>query len=225
MVTSGFSLNCCALGALMCPVRYWGKEEITTKPISKDADNDSYMRQIANIFNVSLLKDARFMLFLANNVLWNVGSLILLHFCADFAFLSGISKNQGAILISTLGGCSLLGRVAIAVIGSHRMCNRFYVFIVSTAISGLAILMFPVYRHFFAFSIWTATYGLSFGCQVGVLAVVTAELFGVDRLTSAYGYLMFGNGAGAMLGPPIAGRLFALFALLSSYLYMTSLLK
>ena len=28
------------------------------------------------------------------------------------------------------------------------------------------------------------------------------------RLTSAYGYLMFANGAGALMGPPIAGLLF-----------------
>ena len=51
----------------------------------------------------------------------------------------------------------------------------------------------------------SAIYGLAFGTQVGVLAVVTVELFGVQKLTSAYGYLMFGNGAGAMMGPPIAG--------------------
>lgn len=194
----------------MCPVSYWAKSnlEISLKVPSKDRDDDSYMRQLANLFNISLIQDAKFMIFLLNNVLWNIGSLILLHLCADFALISGISKNNGAILISTLGGCSLLGRVAIAFLGSHKCCNRFMVFIVSTGLSGLAILLFPVYRNMFAFASWTAVYGLSFGIQLGVLAVVTAELFGVERLTSAYGYLMFGNGAGAMLGPPIAGWIY-----------------
>lgn len=213
ILTSGFCLNCCVLGALMCPVSYWAKSnlEISLKVPSKDRDDDSYMRQLANLFNISLIQDAKFMIFLLNNVLWNIGSLILLHLCADFALISGISKNNGAILISTLGGCSLLGRVAIAFLGSHKCCNRFMVFIVSTGLSGLAILLFPVYRNMFAFASWTAVYGLSFGIQLGVLAVVTAELFGVERLTSAYGYLMFGNGAGAMLGPPIAGNDYGTF--------------
>ena len=216
MITSGFCLNCCVLGALMCPVSYWAKasSEYTMKPISKDSDNDSYMRQLANLFNISLLKDVKFILFLTNNILWNIGSLILLVTCTDYARLTGVGKNRGALLISTIGLCSLLGRVGIAILASHRKCNRFYVFILGTAVSGVAIAMFPVVTSMVVFMTWSAIYGLSFGVQVGVLAVVTAELFGIERLTSAYGYLMFGNGAGAMMGPPIAGKTQVLTSLL-----------
>ena len=195
IISSGLCLNCCVLGALMCKVSLWSYGYKEEKP------NDSP----EELFNLSLLKDPKFVIFLLNNILWNIGSLILLVICTDYALHRGIPKDRGAVLVSTVGLGSLIGRVSIAIFGSHPRCNRFAVFIVSTAISGIAIGFYPIHDSFIALVTCSAIYGLFFGSQVGVLAVVTAELFGVDKLTSAYGYLMFGNGAGAMMGPPIAG--------------------
>ena len=195
---SGICLNCCVLGALLSPLSLWSKEcKVVQKTSEKKAES---------IFNLSLLKDASFIIFLFNNILWNIGSLILLVICTDYAYKQGIAKSQGAILISVVGLCSLIGRLMVALLANHKCCNRFFIFIASTAVSGVAIGLYPVAKTLAIMIFFSAMYGLFFGAQVGVLAVVTAELFGVERLTSAYGYLMFGNGAGAMLGPPIAGN-------------------
>ncbi len=198
IIASGFTLNCCFLGALLCSATLWSKEYLT---IEKPKDTG-----LATLFNISLLKDLKFMIFLVNNILWNIGSLILLVVCTDYAYKKGIAKNKGAVLVSTVGLCSLIGRMMVAFLANHRKCNRFVLFIISTAISGVAIALYPVSDAFVALIAFSAIYGLFFGVQLGVLAVVTAELFGLERLTSAYGYLMFGNGVGAMLGPPIAGE-------------------
>lgn len=197
IMCSGICLNCCVLGALLSPLSLWSRDKIV---IHKSHDTG-----IAAIFNLSLLRDLKFIIFLFNNILWNIGSLILLVICTDFAYKLGMPKDRGAVLISTVGLCSLIGRVLVAFLANHKQCNRFMVFIASTAISGVAIGLYPVGKTLEVLIFFSAWYGLFFGTQLGVLAVVTAELFGVERLTSAYGYLMFGNGAGAMLGPPLAG--------------------
>ena len=212
LISSGICLNCCVLGALLMPVQYWAKDKTyKLKDLALSLTRSKSQQLVVNnkakvsIFNVELLKDIKFIIFLANNILWNIGSLILLVICSDFAYKHGMSKDKGALLVSTVGLCSLIGRVVVAFLGGHRRVNRFYIFVASTAVSGLAIGMFPLSDEYVAMLSASAIYGLSFGTQVGVLAVVTVELFGVQKLTSAYGYLMFGNGAGAMLGPPIAG--------------------
>ena len=193
------------------PVQYWRKEKTyqlkdPTLALTLSKSQELVPDKVKeNIFNFELLKDIKFLIFLANNILWNIGSLILLVICTDFAYKHGVSKDKGAMLVSTVGLCSLIGRVVVAFLAGHRRVNRFYIFVASTAVSGLAIGMFPLRTEYVAMLSASAIYGLSFGTQVGVLAVVTVELFGVQKLTSAYGYLMFGNGAGAMLGPPIAG--------------------
>lgn len=200
IISSGLCLNCCVLGAMLCPVTLWTKEyEEKSQPPKAT---------LSALFNISLLRDPKFVIFLLNNILWNIGSLILLVICTDYAWHRGIPKDKGAVLVSTVGFGSLIGRVLIALGASHPRCNRFLVFVVSTAISGVAISFYPVHDSFMWLVICSATYGLFFGFQLGVLAVVTSELFGVERLTSAYGYLMFGNGAGAMMGPPIAGWIY-----------------
>lgn len=200
IISSGFCLNCCVMGALLCPVTLWTS--------GYDIHKSDKRTNLARLFNISLFKDLKFVIFLANNILWNIGSLILLVICTDYALHKGIPKNRGAVLISTVGLGSLIGRVMVALFASYPRCNRFVVFIISTAISGVAIGFYPVHDSFLSLLICSAVYGLFFGFQVGVLAVVTAELFGVEKLTSAFGYLMFGNGAGAMMGPPIAGMYF-----------------
>ncbi len=197
------------------PVSYWGKERvILPKPtegsihtLNMEKSHERVLvRDKKNLFNWVLLKDVKFLIFLFNNILWNIGSLILLVICTDFAHKHGVPKESGAMLISAIGFCSLIGRVGIAFTGGHQSCNRFYIFIASTAVSGLAIALFPMSGKYASMLTFSIIYGLAFGIQVGVLAVVTVELFGVRLFTSAYGYLMFGNGAGAMLGPPIAGK-------------------
>ena len=210
VITSGICLNCCVLGALLMPVQFWSKEKTYhPKDIALFMTQSKELvvsdKEKENIFNLELLKDIKFLIFLANNILWNVGSLILLVICSDFAYKHGVSKDSGAMLVSTVGLCSLIGRIVVAFLGGHQKVNRFYIFIASTAVSGLAIGCFPISPDYIAMLSASAIYGLAFGTQVGVLAVVTVELFGVQKLTSAYGYLMFGNGAGAMMGPPIAG--------------------
>lgn len=212
LISSGICLNCCVLGALLMPVQYWSKK-ITYQPkeptmslkLIKSEELIAAEKARENIFNLDLMKDPKFLIFLINNILWNIGSLILLVICTDFAYKHDVSKNQGALLVSTIGLCSLIGRVMVALLGGHRRVNRFYIFIASTAVSGLTIALYPMNAEYIAMLSVSAVYGLAFGTQVGVLAVVTVELFGVQKLTSAYGYLMFGNGTGAMLGPPIAG--------------------
>ncbi len=212
LLASGICLNCVVLGALLMPVMYWSRKityELKQPSMSlkmlKSEEKMAADPTKANIFNLALLKDIKFIIFLVNNILWNIGSLILLVICTDFAYQHGCTKNQGALLVSAIGLCSLIGRVVVALLGGHRRVNRFYIFIISTAVSGFAIGLYPVNTGYGAMLSASAIYGLAFGTQVGVLAVVTVELFGVQKLTSAYGYLMFGNGTGAMLGPPIAG--------------------
>lgn len=197
ILASGFCLNCCVLGAMLCSVSLWAKDYVTIAVIE---DNP-----VDNVFNLSLLKDIKFIIFLINNILWNIGSLILLVVCIDYANSKGIAKEKGAVLVSTVGFCSLVGCILVALLAGHHKCNRFILFIISTSISGVAIGMYPSSDAFVALLSFSAIYGLFFGAQLGVIAVVTAELFGVERLTSAYGYLMFGNGAGALVGPPLAG--------------------
>lgn len=205
LITSGLCLQSVVFGALLRPL-----------PIQQNNNkfHSSNDFGIAQLCHLSLLRDLKFIVFLLNNILWNVGSLVLLVIMTAYAESQGVTRTNSALLVSLVGLFSTLGRVIIGVTAGHKRCSNFIVFVVSTTMTGVFIALFPSGRDFLVLAIFSASYGLFFGLQLGVLAVVTTELFGVSRLTSAYGYLMFGNGTGALLGPPLAG---------SGYQRMTSL--
>ena len=206
IITSAVCVQAVAFGALLLPVHYF------IPVIPHRRREVEYNSQIINkvsplqtIFNVSLFKDSKFIIFLCNNVLWNIGSLILVVVVADYAVLQGVSKQNSSYLVSALCLSSLLGRIIIALIVGCTSCGQFTMFIISTGITGINIMLYPILTSYVELMSLCVSYGLFFGVQLGLLAVITVELFGLERLTSAYGYLMFGNGFGAMMGPPIAG--------------------
>jgi len=194
LINAGITLNVVCLGALMRPLnsRYRGSL------ISTD------------LFNTSLLKNATFWTYLINNVLFNVGSLILFVLLPDFCSELGISPRESTWLLSLIGVMNTAGRLVAAIMGNFGQAHHlpFFVYTFSCGLTGVIVCLFALYQSYAAFVIYSGAYGLCFGVQLGFLAALTAELFGVARLTSAYGYLMFANGAGALMGPPIAGLLF-----------------
>ena len=139
-------------------------------------------------------------------MMWNLGSLVLFVLIVDYAIEgAGMSKDAGAGLLSISAQFNAVGRLGAAILGSLPWCNKFYLFFVSNILAGISLLLIPTWETQLNFMIFCGCFGLFLGMQIGVLAVLTADLFGVHRLTSAYGLQNIGDGAGAMIGPPIGG--------------------
>ena len=49
-------------------------------------------------------------------------------------------------------------------------------------------------------------FGFTTGAYVGLTSVITVDLFGLDKLTNAFGLLLLFQGIASFLGPPLAGK-------------------
>lgn len=49
-------------------------------------------------------------------------------------------------------------------------------------------------------------FGFTTGAYVGLTSVITVDLFGLDKLTNAFGMLLLFQGIASFMGPPIAGN-------------------
>ncbi|XP_067945090.1 monocarboxylate transporter 3-like [Watersipora subatra] len=164
---------------------------------------------------LSILTNWKFNLFLANNYLFNFGSLILFVFISDFAELQGLSRKQGSCLISVIGISNSLGRATNSLLGVFTW-NRTILYIISCSLSGISICLINLPLAcpnpcFFNLAISCAAYGLLFGIQLGNQAIVTDIISGVERLNSAFGISMLLNGVGAISGPPVAGLMYNVY--------------
>ena len=53
--------------------------------------------------------------------------------------------------------------------------------------------------------VYASVYGAATGAFVGLTSVICVDLFGLDKLTNAFGLLLLFQGVASLVGPPIAG--------------------
>ena len=156
-------------------------------------------------YDTSLLKQWQFLLFVVCDLLWNIGDVCMYTVLPDTAYVRGVSKEKAGLLLSNLGVSTTIGRIVIAFVASYDF-NLVGMYTIGTLTSGLTILVSGLTSSYTVFTVCAVVFGLSSGVQFGLGPAITAELFGVSRLTSAYGYLVLGDGIGGFLGPPLAGE-------------------
>lgn len=226
ILMSALCIQSCLFSFMLLPIEHWQPPvqrhcivSVTTLLDSQKLDDtlihkESHMRKITNyivsIFDLDLLCDVTFIIFFVNNILWNISSLIMLVMITEYAILSGMASSCAPWLISVIGLWGIVGRAGAGAIANLPGVKRFWVYNIATAVSGFAIGGLPWNITFPYFAVLCSLYGLCFGAQCGVLAVIITELFGVNNLSMAYGYIMVAHGLGALCGPPLGGLLYEL---------------
>ncbi|XP_064638432.1 monocarboxylate transporter 14-like [Lineus longissimus] len=194
IIMGGIALNICVMGALLRPLP---KRFITAGAEQED-----------KICEISLLKDWRLLVFILVDFLWNIGGVTWVTLVVDHAIVEGFGKEESALLATVDGIGGVLGKLTIAFLSKHLCCNRLLIFATAIFFSGVPSFLVSIDTSYAALVCYCALYGFSFGVQLGLLPVIILELFGLRRLTSAFGYAMVGDGIGALIGPPIGGFVF-----------------
>ena len=198
-----FTMQCCVFGALLRPVKYIVRSPLSVQKYETGRRNATWRE----ITNYRILANPTFCIQIVNNLLWCTAISQLWILLPDYANESNMSKSQGAMLVSIASIGNVLGRGSAAV-AMHLFPNmdRLQFHNISTIFGGLFLALYAVEQKFYFFAPVTCSFGLLNGLLVGSLAVVTSDLYGIDMLTSAYGYLMVADGLGFALGPPFAGK-------------------
>lgn len=127
-------------------------------------------------------------------------------FAVPYAKEQGISPVAAATLVGLLGGSSVLSRIGFSWLTNHFGTFRIFRF-------GFALCPIAFVTWLFAGSsfvtlvIFMLIMGIGYGSFVAVSPLVLADLFGVVGLGSLMGLFYTACGLGALLGPPMAGRM------------------
>lgn len=134
-------------------------------------------------------------------------SLPLAHIVA-FASDSGISDLEAASIMGVIGISAAVGRLLWGVV-SDRIGPRKTVL---CCIALQTVMMFQVAFavHLLAFYVFAVGFGLGYGGVLPQYAVVTRELFGIDRFGTVYGMHSFATSLGMGTGGLLGGYIFDL---------------
>ncbi|KAK3107095.1 hypothetical protein FSP39_007049 [Pinctada imbricata] len=177
--------------------------------ISKNCQSIECVKSESKTVDFSLLCDLRFLLCMGCMTLWTAHG-ITLTYLPDIAVANGLSRDQGAILISVCGVSNTLIRIGAGIATDMFHISSTHIYIVALCVGSVTNFLFPWCGSFLAFVVCAAAFGLCMACAVSLRTIVIAEHLGIQRLTSAFSMIAFFQGLAFVVGPPIAGLVYDL---------------
>ncbi|KAK3529447.1 hypothetical protein QTP70_031094 [Hemibagrus guttatus] len=109
-----------------------------------------------------------------------------------------------SISSTALPGGRGIGKLLLGMVMDIRWMNSFFLYGVTLVGSGMGLLLIPFIKSYVGLQVISAVLGF-FSGNWSITPYMTAKVVGIERLTEAYGILMFFGGFGIMLGPPVVG--------------------
>ena len=102
---------------------------------------------------------------------------------------------------------STFGRLFFGKIGDHPRVNRLYCFQIAMLVIGVADTLSTLTKTYVGLVVYMVVFGVFDGCFVVFLAVLCADIVGVDKVAAGIGVQFFFMAITSIAGPPLAGRL------------------
>jgi MFS family permease len=118
----------------------------------------------------------------------------------------GVSAAKGALLLSTIGGMSIIGRIlaglAIDGMGSKKTMLVCFIFLIS------GLLWLQIADRLWMLFLFAGVYGMAHGGFFTAISPIVAEFFGIASHGVLFGIVVCFGTTGGALGPLVAGYLF-----------------
>ncbi|XP_052090032.1 monocarboxylate transporter 14-like [Mytilus californianus] len=158
----------------------------------------------------SILFNYAFIIFFANNILWNMGVVIILLFGPQYFLTIGLTEQSSASIFSIGGFGAFFGSILGGIVGNIPKLRLDIAYIVITVLTGSFCLLFPItaFHSFGGLTIIYVAFSVMANIIMGLLVVAVAAIVGPDALGTGMGYVMLANGIGSIAAPPLIGWVF-----------------
>ncbi|MCX6008801.1 MAG: MFS transporter [Chloroflexi bacterium] len=118
----------------------------------------------------------------------------------------GLSTTTAANILAIMGGTSIMGRVALGMVGD-KIGNRL-VYIIVFCLMSVTLLWLIFSKDVWGFFLFAAIFGIAYGGGIAQQSPLVAKLFGVGSLGLVLGVASLGFTIGASVGPLVTGYIF-----------------
>jgi len=130
---------------------------------------------------------------------------IFVHVVA-YALVCGIEKRLAALALGFLSLSGVAGQICFGWI-SDRLRHPRNASLVGFLIMAIGVLILLVARDFAGFAIFAVVFGFGYGSLAPLAPILTARVFGRERMGTLHGLITLFLGVGGALGPVLAALL------------------
>jgi len=164
---------------------------------------------LSEMLDVSLFKNKGFMCICLGNVFAMIGFYVPYVYIVDRALLLGIDATQASFLLSVIGITNTFGRVVSGLVADLQSVNSLMLNNVCMLIAGICIVLTPLGTSYASLVVAASVFGLTTAAYISLTSIIICDLLGLEKLTNAFGLMTLARGVSSVLGPPLAGAMFA----------------
>lgn len=165
---------------------------------------------LTQMLDVSLLTSPTFVTLAVSGFLTLAGFFVPFMYIVDKAVMSGIPPDQAAFILSVIGITNTVGRVFSGWVSDRPKVNALCINNVALTVGGVATALCPFFETYAMLLVYSAVFGFSIACFAALRSIIAVEMFGVEKLTNAFGLLLLFQGVASVIGSPVAGIFFDL---------------
>ena len=172
---------------------------------TKDSQNNMPKKTL----DLTLLKKPDFFMFCLGIGFLALSFNSMLIFIPPLADSRGLNGVQGAYIMSVAGVFDTIGRIASGFILELKCIRKLRKVVYNAVMFLLAFVIFflPFVKTFIEFCVVAAVFGLLIGTYTSQKSVILVDVVGAEGLNNSFGILIFFQGIGTLLGPPLTGML------------------
>ncbi|CAD6187578.1 unnamed protein product [Caenorhabditis auriculariae] len=121
--------------------------------------------------------------------------------------LPDATPAKKALIISLLGIINIFARIGCGWIADRPQVDALFVSNVAIIGAGLATAAVPFYSAYWHFVAFCLPFACGVACFAALRSVICLDLFGLEKLSNAFGILLTFMGVGAIVGSPLAALL------------------
>ncbi|CAH1953803.1 unnamed protein product [Acanthoscelides obtectus] len=169
---------------------------------------ESFKSALAQMLDVSLLKNPVFMAIGISNLFGMAGLYVPFVYLVDFAKTKGIDSGSASFLISIIGITNTVGRVACGYFADFPQVNSLLVNNICLVVSTISVTLTPFCNSYASYIVMAIFFGFAISGYISLTSIILVDLLGLDKLTNAFGLLILFRGAAAIVGSPLAGAIY-----------------
>lgn len=167
------------------------------------------MDVLKNMFDLSMFKEISFIL------LCICSTFAMTGFFTPFIYIPALAMeelqvmpNKATFLLSILGISNTFGRILFGWINDRPWADCLLIHNVSLLVAGVATCLVPLMKGYIVLVIYCVIFGACMAAYIALRSITLTELYGIHRLSNAFGLLLLFQGVASLVGSPIAGIIY-----------------
>jgi MFS family permease len=119
-----------------------------------------------------------------------------------------IPNTESTMILSVIGILNTVGEVGVGWLADLPGVSSNALYAVCMLVCGLVTALTPFIQSYPVVLLLSALYGLCISANYSLTSPILVDLVSLDQFSSAYGCLLFCQGLGNLVGPPVAGWLY-----------------